>query len=57
MKYEVTTVRKTLIKTTNLDEAMKVAEEASKTNSYVEVKAVTMGVNGWYSKSVKILYR
>ena len=56
--YEVTTALKTIAtKVTPEAEAMEIAVEAFKTHNYVEVKAVKFGINGWYAKSVKILYR
>jgi hypothetical protein len=56
--YEVTTAIKTLAtKVTTEAEAMKIATKAFKTYNYVEVKVVKFDLNGWYIKSVKILYR
>ena len=54
--YEVTTATKTLA--TNVDEAtaMAVAETASKTFHYVEVKRIE-STAPWYAVSVKILTR
>ena len=56
--YEVITTTKTVAtKVKTEDEAMAIAIEAFKTSAYVEVKKVFFGINGWYAKSVKILYR
>jgi hypothetical protein len=56
--YEVTTATKTIAtKIATEGEAMEIATEAFKSHTYVEVKAVRFGINGWYAKSVKILYR
>jgi len=56
--YEVTTATKTIAtKIATEGEAMEIAIEAFKSHTYVEVKAVRFGINGWYAKSVKILYR
>ena len=56
--YEITTITKTIAtKVATEAEAMEIATEAFKTHNYVEVKAVKFGINGWYAKSVKILYR
>jgi hypothetical protein len=56
--YEIATITKTIAtKVATEAEAMEIATEAFKTHNYVEVKAVKFGINGWYAKSVKILYR
>ena len=56
--YEVTTAIKTLAtKVATEAEAMAIATEAAKTHTYVEVKAVKFGINGWHAESVKIFYR
>ena len=56
--YEINTATKTIAtKIKSEAEAMEIATEAFKTHTYVEVKAVQFGINGWYAKSVKILYR
>ena len=55
--YEVTTATKTIATKVKTEaEAMEIAAEAFKAHNYVEVKAVQFGINGWYAKSVKILY-
>ena len=56
--YEVTTALKTIAtKVATEAEALEIASEAFKTHNYVEVKAVKFGINGWFAKSVKVLYR
>lgn len=56
--YEVDTITKTIATKIKTEaEAMEIATEAFKTHNYVEVKAVTFGINGWYAKSVKIFIR
>ena len=54
--YEVTTITKTLA--TNVDEAtaMAIAEKASESFRYVEVKRI-LSTAPWYAESVKILIR
>ena len=56
MKYEVTTAIKTLIITTDLEEALKVSAEAYKTHKYVEVKK-TLSERPYRSESLRILTR
>ena len=51
--YEVTTAIKTLTTTDNLEVAMAIAEGASRTFSYVEVKQI-ITIAPWYAESVKI---
>ena len=56
--YEVNTATKTIAtKIQSEAEAMEIATEAFKTHTYVEVMKRVFGINGWYAKSVKILYR
>jgi hypothetical protein len=52
--YEVTTTKKTLIKTDDLNVALTIAEIAFESHNYVEVKE---NVTPWYAVSVKIFYR
>ena len=56
--YEVTTAIKTIAtKIATEEAAMAIATEVFKAHNYVEIKKVSFGINGWYAKSVKILYR